>query len=100
MEELKSNAMNRNKQEMYDNNEEYFKFNEEEENAFFLKPTEFVQNREKILKEFVSKKYDDIIKKNILKENIACTYFQVIPNIVTFTTYDPFKKYERIVSLK
>ncbi|VWU51639.1 conserved protein, unknown function, partial [Hepatocystis sp. ex Piliocolobus tephrosceles] len=71
-----------------------------EEFFYFLKPTEFIQNKEKTLKEYIIKKNDSMIKKNNINENDIIASFQVIPNIVIFTSYTPFQKYEKTVSLK
>ncbi|SCP05840.1 conserved Plasmodium protein, unknown function [Plasmodium ovale] len=77
----------------------YFGLTVEQEIAYSLKPTEFVQNREKALKEFIRKHYDTVKKNNIVESNY-CSHFEVTPNIVIFTSYTPFKKYESVVSLK
>ncbi|SBS97167.1 hypothetical protein, conserved, partial [Plasmodium ovale curtisi] len=76
----------------------YFGLTVEQEIAYSLKPTEFVQNREKALKEFIRKHYDTVKKNNIVESNY-CSHFEVTPNIVIFTSYTPFKKYESVVSL-
>ncbi|KJP87746.1 hypothetical protein AK88_02641 [Plasmodium fragile] len=73
---------------------------EEREGSPFLTPAYFVHNREKALKEFIRKKNENMTKRGILKNNISCKYFQITPDIVTFTSYAPFKKYERVVTLK
>ncbi|KYN96034.1 hypothetical protein PGSY75_1444100, partial [Plasmodium gaboni] len=82
------------------NNETNLKTGQNGEQFYFLNPSEFIRNKEKVLKEFITKKYDDIIKQNKLSPDIRCTYFQCNPKIVIFTTYTPFQKYESVVSLK
>lgn len=82
------------------NNETHLENVKNGEPFYILNPSEFIRNKEKVLKEFITKKYDDIIKQNKLSADIRCTYFQCNPKIVIFTTYTPFQKYESVVSLK
>ncbi|CRG94636.1 conserved Plasmodium protein, unknown function [Plasmodium gallinaceum] len=100
MDYFKTNKVNNNKIYINQDDENYTELNDEKENFYFLKPKEFIKDRDKILKEFIKKKNDHIIKNNIVKTNISHAYFQAIPNIVIFTSYVPFKKYECLVNLK
>lgn len=85
--------------EKYEHNNN-LNFDDDDDDFYFIKPSEFIQNRGKTLEGFIKNKNDNIIKKNNVKDNSTCPYFEAIPNIVSFTSYTPFNKYERIVSLK
>ncbi|ETB56281.1 hypothetical protein YYC_05717 [Plasmodium yoelii 17X] len=86
--------------EKYEHNNNLNFDDDGDDDFYFIKPSEFIQNRRKTLEDFIKNKNDSIIKKNNIKDNITCSYFEVIPNIVSFTSYSPFNKYESIVSLK
>lgn len=90
---------NNNNVEKYEHNNNNLNFDDDDD-FYFIKPSEFIQNRRKTLEDFIKNKNDNIIKKNNIKDNITCSYFEVIPNIVSFTSYSPFNKYETVVSLK
>ncbi|EUD69484.1 hypothetical protein C922_00347 [Plasmodium inui San Antonio 1] len=101
MEEVNTSGVKDNKFGICTKKERNDKCDEEEGGgAPFLRPAYFVHNKEKALKEFIRKKNENMTKKVILKDNISCNYFQITPDIVTFTSYAPFKKYERVITLK
>ncbi|CAD2111083.1 conserved Plasmodium protein, unknown function [Plasmodium vinckei] len=97
-----SNILSENESnvEKYEHNNNLNFDGDEDDDFYFIKPSEFIQNRGKILEDFIKNKNDNITKKNNVKGNSTCSYFEAIPNIVSFTSYTPFNKYEKIVSLK